>query len=109
VLALRAALRRLLPNAGCARVGGERIAESGNRQPATGIRRLVTGIGRPDPGDRIPVPVPAFLMPNLIVGDISIQLIEALRPLAQRIKRHDRSLADQLVDRVIAMLWKLTH
>ena len=36
-------------------------------------------------------------MGNLIVGEISIQLIEALRPVALRIKRRDRSLADQLV------------
>ncbi len=36
-------------------------------------------------------------MGNLIVGEISLQLIEALRPVAARIKRKDRSLADQLV------------
>ena len=36
-------------------------------------------------------------MGNLIVGEVSIQLIEALRPVASRIKRRDRSLADQLV------------
>jgi len=36
-------------------------------------------------------------MANLIVGEIAFQLIEELRPLAERIKRRDRSLADQLV------------
>jgi four helix bundle protein len=36
-------------------------------------------------------------MGNLIVGEISLQLIESLRPVARRIKRQDRSLADQLV------------
>ena len=36
-------------------------------------------------------------MGNLIVGEVSIQLIQALRPVASRIKRRDRSLADQLV------------
>jgi len=34
---------------------------------------------------------------NLIVGEVSFQLIAALRPLVPRIKRQDRSLADQLV------------
>jgi four helix bundle protein len=33
----------------------------------------------------------------LQVAEFSIELIEALRPLVPRIKRHDRSLADQLV------------
>jgi len=33
----------------------------------------------------------------LQVAVFSIELIEALRPLVPRIKRHDRSLADQLV------------
>jgi four helix bundle protein len=36
-------------------------------------------------------------MGNLIVGEVSIQLIEALRAVALRVKRRDRSLADQLV------------
>lgn len=36
-------------------------------------------------------------MGNLIVGEVSFQLIAALRPLVPRIKRQDRSLADQLV------------
>ncbi len=36
-------------------------------------------------------------MGNLVVGEISLQLIEALRPIAARVKRKDRSLADQLV------------
>jgi four helix bundle protein len=36
-------------------------------------------------------------MGNLIAGEVSIQLIQALRPVASRIKRRDRSLADQLV------------
>ncbi len=35
-------------------------------------------------------------MGNLIVGEVSFQLIAALRPLVPRIKRHDRALADQL-------------
>jgi four helix bundle protein len=35
-------------------------------------------------------------MGNLIVGEVSFQLIAALRPLVPRIKRQDRSLADQL-------------
>jgi len=34
---------------------------------------------------------------NLIVGDVSLELVEALQPLVLRIKRQDRSLADQLV------------
>jgi four helix bundle protein len=33
----------------------------------------------------------------LIVAQLSIELVEALRPLVLRIRRHDRSLADQLV------------
>jgi hypothetical protein len=33
----------------------------------------------------------------LVVAQLSIELVEALRPLVPRIKRHDRSLADQLV------------
>jgi four helix bundle protein len=33
----------------------------------------------------------------LQVAEFSIQLIEGLRPLIPRIRRHDRSLADQLV------------
>ena len=33
---------------------------------------------------------------NLIVGEISFQLIGALRPLMGRIKKQDKSLADQL-------------
>ena len=33
----------------------------------------------------------------LQVASFSIELIEALRPLVPRIKRHDRALADQLV------------
>lgn len=33
----------------------------------------------------------------LHVATFSIELIEALRPLVPRIKKHDRSLADQLV------------
>ena len=33
----------------------------------------------------------------LIVASLSYEVIEALRPLVPRIKRHDRSLADQLV------------
>ena len=36
-------------------------------------------------------------MGNLIVGEVSLKLIEALEPLVSRIKRRDRSLADQLV------------
>ena len=36
-------------------------------------------------------------MGNLIVGEIAFQLIEELRPIVARIKRRDRSLADQLV------------
>jgi four helix bundle protein len=36
-------------------------------------------------------------MGNLIVGDVSLELVEALQPLVSRIKRQDRSLADQLV------------
>jgi len=35
-------------------------------------------------------------MGNLIVGEIAFQLIGALRPLMTRIKKQDRSLADQL-------------
>ena len=31
------------------------------------------------------------------VEALSIELIEALRPIVPRIKRHDRSLADQLI------------
>jgi four helix bundle protein len=33
----------------------------------------------------------------LQVAGLSIEMIEALRPIVPRIKRHDRSLADQLV------------
>jgi four helix bundle protein len=36
-------------------------------------------------------------MSDLIVGDVSLDLVEALQPLVSRIKRQDRSLADQLV------------
>ena len=36
-------------------------------------------------------------MGNLIVGEIAFQLIEELQPIVARIKRRDRSLADQLV------------
>lgn len=32
----------------------------------------------------------------LIVGDLSIELVERLRPLVSRIKARDKSLADQL-------------
>ena len=35
-------------------------------------------------------------MGNLIVGEVSFELIAALRPLVPRIKRQDRALADQL-------------
>jgi four helix bundle protein len=34
---------------------------------------------------------------GLQVVELSIQLVEMLRPLVPRIRRHDRSLADQLV------------
>ena len=33
----------------------------------------------------------------LLVAQFSIEVVEALRPLVPRIKKHDRSLADQLV------------
>ena len=33
----------------------------------------------------------------LLVASLSVELVAALRPLVPRIKRHDRSLADQLV------------
>jgi four helix bundle protein len=33
----------------------------------------------------------------LQVAELSIQVVEALRPLVPRIKRHDRSLAEQVV------------
>ena len=33
----------------------------------------------------------------LQLAEFSIQLVETLRPLVPRIRRHDRSLADQLV------------
>jgi four helix bundle protein len=36
-------------------------------------------------------------MGNLIVGDLSLQMVAALRPLVGRVKKQDRSLADQLV------------
>ncbi len=36
-------------------------------------------------------------MGNPIVGDLSLEMVAALRPLVGRIKRQDRSLADQLV------------
>ena len=36
-------------------------------------------------------------MSHLIVGDVSLDLVEALQPLVSRIRRRDRSLADQLV------------
>jgi four helix bundle protein len=35
-------------------------------------------------------------MGNLVVGEMSFQLIGVLRPLMARIKKHDKSLADQL-------------
>ncbi len=35
-------------------------------------------------------------MGNLIVGEISFELIGALRPLMSRIKKQDKSLGDQL-------------
>ena len=34
---------------------------------------------------------------KLTVGDVSLEMIAAVRPLIARIKWHDRSLADQLV------------
>ena len=34
---------------------------------------------------------------NLIVGNVALEMVEALQPLVSRIKRQDRSLADQLV------------
>lgn len=33
---------------------------------------------------------------NLIVGEISFEMVAALKPLMTNIKRHDRSLEDQL-------------
>lgn len=36
-------------------------------------------------------------MSNLIVGEVALKLVEAIQPLVARIKRQDRSLADQLV------------
>jgi four helix bundle protein len=36
-------------------------------------------------------------MSNLVVGEVSLDLVEALAPLLVRIKRRDRSLADQLM------------
>ena len=33
----------------------------------------------------------------LIVASLSLEMVAALRPLVARIRRHDRSLADQLV------------
>jgi four helix bundle protein len=36
-------------------------------------------------------------MGNLIVSDLSLEMVVAVRPLVARIKRQDRSLADQLV------------
>ena len=33
----------------------------------------------------------------LLVASLSLEMVAALRPLVARIKRHDRSLADQLV------------
>jgi len=33
----------------------------------------------------------------LVVAQLSIEVVEALRPLVPRIRRHDRSLAEQLV------------
>ena len=33
----------------------------------------------------------------LLVAELSIQAVAALRPIVPRIRRHDRSLADQLV------------
>lgn len=36
-------------------------------------------------------------MSNLIVGEVALELVEAIQPLVARIKRQDRSLADQLV------------
>lgn len=36
-------------------------------------------------------------MGNLIVSEISLQMVAALRPLVGRIKKQDRSLAEQLV------------
>jgi four helix bundle protein len=34
---------------------------------------------------------------NLIVGRVALEMVEALQPVVSRIKRQDRSLADQLV------------
>ena len=34
---------------------------------------------------------------NLVVGNVALEMVEALQPLVSRIKRQDRSLADQLV------------
>jgi four helix bundle protein len=34
---------------------------------------------------------------NLIVGEVSLDLVGALQPLVSRIKRRDKALADQLV------------
>ena len=36
-------------------------------------------------------------MGNLIVGEVALELVEALEPLVSRIRKRDRSLADQLV------------
>ena len=36
-------------------------------------------------------------MSNLIVGDVSRELIRTLRPLVAKIRRRDRALADQLI------------
>jgi len=36
-------------------------------------------------------------MGNLIVSDLGLQMVAAVRPLVARIKKQDRSLADQLV------------
>lgn len=36
-------------------------------------------------------------MGNLIVGEVALELVEDLQPLVVRIRRQERSLADQLV------------
>jgi four helix bundle protein len=66
---------------------------------------VLARFAREQPGHRLRAPVPGSALAAgaeeknmaLIVATRSFEMVEALRPLVARIRRHDRSLADQLV------------
>ena len=76
-------------------LGGGEVAATGD------FGQRVTGFGDPSPAARRPRPVarrplPATRCPNLLAHDVALQAITELNPLVGRIRRHDRSLAQQL-------------